>query len=261
VLTRNVNIRRLTIRVLATGLLATAGWQILSWTQPSWAFPIVESLTPNVVWRVKTDRPLVALSFDDGPDAEHTPQVLDILAAHHAKATFFLIGERAARHPALVRRIRDSGHEVGNHYFVNGATLGHTDRDFVGYLERTEWVAGISTPPKLFRPPGGVAWPRQLRLARDRGYTNVVGFAYPHDPAHPPVWYIEWLVEKNLQAGAIVILHDGIPDPTRTIQALPHILVAGQQKGLRFVSVGTLLDSSATLPSLPSRSNGTGHPQ
>jgi len=84
----------------------------------------------------------------------------------------------------------------------------------------------------------------QIKLARERGYTCVLGCAYPHDPMHPPVWYIRWLVEKNLVPGAIVILHDGISDAKRSLQALPHILAAGQKKGLRFVSIGELMKAS-----------------
>jgi peptidoglycan/xylan/chitin deacetylase (PgdA/CDA1 family) len=57
----------------------------------------------------------------------------------------------------------------------------------------------------------------------------------------PPLWYIKWLVEKNLRPGSIVILHDGISDPRRSLEALPHILLAGHAKGLRFVSIGTLI--------------------
>jgi peptidoglycan/xylan/chitin deacetylase (PgdA/CDA1 family) len=221
------------------------GWQAVSWTEPAWAFTVLARLTPNLVWRVDTDARVVALSFDDGPDPIYTPQVLDILARHRAHATFFVIGERALAHPDLVRRIRVEGHEVGNHYFMNGATLRHSDSEFLGYLERTEKAAGIVGPGKLFRPPGGVAWPRQLRLARERGYSCVLGSAYPHDPAHPPVWYIKWLVEKNLAPGAIVILHDGIQDPTRGILALPDILAAGTARGFRFVPIGRLMNAGS----------------
>lgn len=71
-------------------------------------------------------------------------------------------------------------------------------------------------------------------------YKCVLGCAYPHDPMHPPAWYIRWLIEKNLVPGAIVILHDGISNPTRSIQALPHILTAGHERGLRFVTIGDL---------------------
>jgi peptidoglycan/xylan/chitin deacetylase (PgdA/CDA1 family) len=226
---------------LVTALLAMGVWQLISWTEPVAAFDVLEKLTPNVVWRVRTDRPLVALSFDDGPHPVYTPRVLAILDRHGAQATFFLIGERASRHPELVGQIRAAGHEVGNHYYMDGACLGHADADFLGYLDRTERATGILGPPKLFRPPGGVAWPRQLRLARERGYRCVLGSAYPHDPAHPPVWYIEWLIKKNLAPGAIVILHDGISDPTRSIEALPAVLAEGRRRGFRFVSIGELM--------------------
>ena len=226
-------------------LVLLVGSLVVYWTEPPAIFALLERLTPRLVYRVKTGRPLVALSFDDGPHPTFTPQVLEILQRHGAKATFFLIGERALRHPEIVARIKGAGHEVGNHYFRDGTTLGHSDAEFLGYLERTERAIGITAPLKLFRPPGGLAWSGQLRLAQARGYVCVLGSAYPHDPAHPPVWYIRWLTAKNLAPGAIVILHDGIADPTRSIAALPGILAAGQQKELQFVSIGTLMEHAA----------------
>lgn len=245
---KGVVVRKLAARVFAVAVLLLGVWLTISWTQPTAAFVLLERLTPNLVWRVRTAKPLVALSFDDGPDPQDTPKVLAILAQHGAHATFFVIGERAMRHPDLIRRIRAEGHEVGNHYFIDGTTLTHSDVDFLGYLDRTERAAGIVGPGKLFRPPGGVAWSHQLQLASARGYTSVVGSAYPHDPAHPPVWYIRWLVKKNLGPGAIVILHDGIPDPSRTIEALSDILVAGHKRGLQFVTVGVLMASGRSPP-------------
>jgi peptidoglycan/xylan/chitin deacetylase (PgdA/CDA1 family) len=224
-----------------TSVVLLACCLLLYWTEPSALFSVLERLTPRLVYRIKTNRPLVALSFDDGPHPTYTPQVLEILEKHHAKATFFLIGERAIRHPDLVARIKAAGHEVGNHYFANGSTLGHSDAEFLAYLDRTETAIGLAEPLKLFRPPGGVAWPRHLQLAQERGYTCVLGSAYPHDPVHPPVSYIQWLVIKNLAPGVIVILHDGISDPTRSVAALPGILAAGERKRLRFVSIGSLM--------------------
>jgi peptidoglycan/xylan/chitin deacetylase (PgdA/CDA1 family) len=249
---------------------------------------------------------LVALSFDDGPHEVLTPQVLEILERYGATATFFLIGERAERHPELVERIRAAGHEIGNHCWRDGSVLGHSEARFEEELERTETAIGLgalrrrkeegkekdltqrtrreehrehgesagqkagliaptakegpsqpfnfvqdkeSAPTTacsslwFFRAPGGVAWPWQLRLARERGYTCVLGCAYPHDPMRPPVKYIRWLIEKNLVPGTIVILHDGIRDARRSIEALPHILEEGKRRGLRFVSIGELVDS------------------
>ena len=214
------------------------------WAEPMVFLRILERLTPNITYRVQTTLPLVALSFDDGPHLVFTPQVLEILRRYDAKATFFLIGERAVRHPQLVAQIKAAGHEVANHYFKNGSILAHSDEEFLTLLKETERAIGTLEGPKLFRPPGGVARPRQLKLARKDGYSCVLGSAYPHDPMHPPVRYIRWLVEKNLVPGTIVILHDGISDPTRSIQALPHILDAGRRRKLKFVSIGELRAAS-----------------
>jgi len=224
-----------------TGIALIATGLFVFWIEPLSILPALEHLTPNIMYRVRTELPLVALSFDDGPHAAFTPQVLDILQRHDAKATFFLIGERALHHPNVLAMIRAGGHEVGNHYFRNGPTLAHSDAAFLRNLEQTETALNPAGKPTLFRPPGGLAWPRQIKLARQRGYTCVLGCAYPHDPVHPPAWYIRWLVVKNLVPGAIVILHDGISDPSRTLQALPFILEAGHKKALRFVPIGELI--------------------
>jgi peptidoglycan-N-acetylglucosamine deacetylase len=229
--------------LVAGGVLAIIGL-VLFWTEPLFVLGALERLTPKIVYRVRTHLPLVALSFDDGPHPTFTPQVLEILERQDAKATFFLIGERVLRHADILARIKAGGHEVGNHYVRNAPTLGHSDAEFVRNLEQTERALGGTEGLKFFRPPGGAAWSRQIKLARERGYTCVLGCAYPHDPMHPPVWYIRWLVEKNLVPGAIVILHDGISDAKRSLQALPHILAAGQKKGLRFVSIGELMKAS-----------------
>jgi peptidoglycan-N-acetylglucosamine deacetylase len=219
--------------------------------QPIWGVSLLERLTPQVLYRVRTAEPLVALSFDDGPHPVYTPEVLEILRRHGARATFFLIGDRAERHPELVSAIRADGHEVGNHYlyYRHGLMLAHSDEEFVKHLEDVERVLGIpagrDAKPKMFRAPGGLARPRQLALARERGYTCALGCAYPHDPGHPPVAYMRWLVEKNLAPGTIVILHDGIPDPSRSIEALRRILEEGARRGLTFVSIGELVEMGA----------------
>jgi peptidoglycan/xylan/chitin deacetylase (PgdA/CDA1 family) len=133
---------------------------VVFWIEPLRVLGVLERLTPNIVYRVRTELPLVALSFDDGPHAAFTPQVLEILKRYEAKATFFLIGERALRNPEVVAQIRAEGHEIGNHYIKNWATLGHSNEEFLNNLEKTERVIGAGKKLELFRPPGEVAWPR-----------------------------------------------------------------------------------------------------
>jgi peptidoglycan/xylan/chitin deacetylase (PgdA/CDA1 family) len=230
--------------LLASGM-ALVGALVVFWIEPLAVLSVFERLTPQITYRIRTRRPLVALSFDDGPHPLFTPKVLEILGQHNAKATFFLIGDRALRHPELVAQIKAAGHEVANHYFSDGSILAHSDFKFAGFLTQTEEAIGLTIGPKLFRPPGGVARPSQLRLAQAHGYKCVLGCAYPHDPIHPPVRYIQWLIEKNLVPGTIVILHDGISDPTPSIRALPHILEEGTRRGLQFVSIGALMNGAA----------------
>ena len=234
---------------LGTALAAVA--LIVFWIEPLLVLGALERLTPNIVYRTRTDHKLVTLSFDDGPHPVFTPRILDILQTHDARATFFLIGQRALRHPDLVARIKSAGHQVANHYFRNGLMLFDSDADFQCNLQQTELAIGLSDKSaygsKLFRAPGGLARSRQLKLAQSQGYACVLGNAYPHDPLRPPVWYIRWLVQKNLSPGTIVILHDGISDPVRTLQALPQILADGRRRGLSFVSIGELMRHSQPL--------------
>jgi peptidoglycan/xylan/chitin deacetylase (PgdA/CDA1 family) len=212
--------------------------------QPLWAFDVLAYVCPRLLWRVDTRAQLVALTFDDGPAPDHTPEVLSILARHGARATFFMIGDRAAAYPELVGDIRRAGHEIGNHYYTIRSTRRDSDEEFLANLLRAEQVLGLRER-KLFRPPGGIARSSQLELASANGYTSVLGSAYPYDPLHPPSAYIRWLIAKNLAPGVIVILHDGIAEPSNSIAALEGILVAGHQKGLRFVTVGDLLEAGA----------------
>jgi peptidoglycan/xylan/chitin deacetylase (PgdA/CDA1 family) len=140
--------------------------------------------------------------------------------------------------PEVVARIRAEGHEIGNHWWYDVSTRRASVPEFLELLGRSEDALQLAgSGPRLFRPPGGRIQPAQLTAALERGYVCVLGSAYPYDPTRPPAAYIRWLVSKNLAPGAIVILHDGIRDPSRTVEALPAILGAGRSKGLR-LSVG-----------------------
>ena len=145
--------------VLLTSIVLLAMGLLVYFIEPLAVLTVFERLAPNVTFRIRTHCPLVALSFDDGPHPIFTPQVLEILQRYDAKATFFLIGERARRYPDVVASIKAAGHEVGNHYFTNGSILQHSDAKFLDCLKQAEREIGIATGPKLFRPPGGVAWP------------------------------------------------------------------------------------------------------
>jgi peptidoglycan/xylan/chitin deacetylase (PgdA/CDA1 family) len=212
--------------------LAVLGLLAVLAVQPPVAMDVVARLASAIVWKVETTKPVAALTFDDGPDPVYTPQVLEILARHDVKATFFLVGRRARRRPDLLARIRAEGHEVANHTETHGRTLLQRGSTFEKELLGGEEALGLAAARvKLFRPPG--IWLRH-------GYLTVLGSAYAYDP-YTPTDYIEWVISRNLRPGAIVVLHDSGGNRSNTVSALPAILRAAKDDGLRFVTLSELL--------------------
>jgi peptidoglycan/xylan/chitin deacetylase (PgdA/CDA1 family) len=234
---RKKRIRRRLLLILA-GLFITAAALLI--TQPMWLWWLLERAFPGVVWRVETEDPVVALTFDDGPDAVYTPQVLEILTRHNARATFFLIGEHARQHPELLERIRAAGHAIGNHMDANGATVLMSTRAFEASLLRCERALELSSGQKFLRPGVGMIRPAQLELARRHGYTVVIGSAYAWDAQRPPAAYIRWAIGKNLRPGAIAILHDAGGNRSNTLAALEGILQEGKRRGFQWVTLPEL---------------------
>ena len=159
----------------------------------------------------------IALTFDDGPNPRWTPQLLDTLAAHGVKATFFLIGQYAAQQPELVRRIHAAGHLVGNH------TWTHPDLAITGKLQTREELTRTSSeleqilgaPIKYFRPPFGSRRPATLRIARELGLIPVMwnAMAYDWNTNSPELILTrsEKLIARNSKRGKAtnLLLHDG----------------------------------------------------
>jgi peptidoglycan/xylan/chitin deacetylase (PgdA/CDA1 family) len=222
--------------------LAVVGLLVVLAVQPPFAVNVVSRMASAVVWQVETTQPVAALTFDDGPDPAFTPRVLDALARHRAQATFFLVGRRARQWPDLLARIRAEGHEVANHTETHGRTLLQPQSRFEEELLEGEKTLGLSRArPKLFRPPGIWLRPSQQALAARHGYLTVLGSSYAFDPYKPPARYIEWVIARNLRPGVIVVLHDAGGDRTHTVAALPAILRAAQEKGLKLVTLSDLL--------------------
>ena len=159
----------------------------------------------------------IALTFDDGPNPRWTPQLLDILAAHGVKATFFLIGQYAAQQPELVRRMHKAGHLIGNH------TWTHPDLAITSKLQTREELTRtngelesiLGAPVKYFRPPFGSRRPATLRIARELGLTPVMwnAMAYDWNTDSPELIETrsEKLILRNGKRGKAtnLLLHDG----------------------------------------------------
>jgi peptidoglycan-N-acetylglucosamine deacetylase len=222
--------------------LAVVALAVALVVQPPFAMHAIARVASAIVWQVETTEPILALTFDDGPDPVYTPQVLDLLLRHRVKATFFLVGARARARPDLVARMRAEGHEIGNHTERHERTLLQPLSRFEQELREGEQTLGLATArPKLFRPPGIWLRPSQQAAAARLGYLTVLGSAYAYDPYRPPARYIEWVIAKNLRPGAIVVLHDAGGDRSHTVNALPAILHAARAKDLRWVTLSDLL--------------------
>lgn len=181
----------------------------------------------------------VALTFDDGPDATHTPRVLDALRAHGAKATFFVVGERLVAHRDLARRIVDEGHTLGAHGWAHDPWYALRSRAHLADAMSREDDAhceAVGSPPRLFRPPIGLASPPVVDVARARGRSIVAWTARPRDGlAGATRADVARRVARELREGAIVLLHDaamGARSRPAGVDALPDILEEVARRGL-----------------------------
>jgi len=185
---------------------------------------------PDIIWEIDTHDKKIFLTFDDGPLPEVTPQVLDLLDDYEAKASFFMVGENAARSPALVEEIFKRGHRVGNHghNHLNGWKT--PDKVYVDNVKK----AAEHIPSKLFRPPYGKIKPRQARLLS--GDFKIVMWSVlsgDFDRKKTPEQCFE-AVKNNLKPGAVVVFHDSIKAKENMLPALEKTLRMLKREGWSF---------------------------
>ena len=191
-----------------------------------------------------------ALTFDDGPSLKTTPRLLDVLARHQARATFFLLAPNVRRAPQVVRRIAAEGHELalhGNLHWPLALSPPWMIRTEIQKCARAVHdVTGVRA--RFFRPPFGFMMPGQSAFVHHLGYEPVLGDVYPEDPQRPGTARIVSRVMRRLQAGSILILHDGSPagerDRSQTLDAVDTILKQASEQGLAAVTVAALLDAA-----------------
>jgi peptidoglycan-N-acetylglucosamine deacetylase len=153
----------------------------------------------------------VALTFDDGPHPEGTPQILEVLAQHGAKATFFVVGEQVRKRPELVRRAVAEGHLIALHADEHRLQSKRTSKQLTTDYERGAAAIedAIGQPPLLHRPPFGIYSPAGLRIARARGLQPLLWADWGRDwRKYTTPERIAARVTRNLAPGDVVLLHD-----------------------------------------------------
>jgi peptidoglycan-N-acetylglucosamine deacetylase len=202
---------------------------------------------------------VIALTFDDGPDATYTPQVLDVLRRNGVRATFFVEGQAAELHPELVRLERDEAMAVGSHSYTHSdALVTMSAVDFRRDLRSAEDVltSVLGQKPRLYRAPFGHTSATMLRELRSAGYVSIGWDLDSTDWRETDPQKIAEQVLSEAHSGAIVLMHDGglaggNPDRSGTVAALPAIIAGLRERGYALVTVPEILDPqvcSATLP-------------
>lgn len=190
-------------------------------------------LWPGLLWRMPPLGRTLHLTFDDGPTPEVTPWVLETLAAHDAKATFFLVGANAERHPDLVRRIRAAGHAIGNHTYshLNGWRTGL--KAYVEDMERAQ----AHTRSALFRPPYGRITRAQAAILRQR-FTVVMWdvLSMDYDRSRTPERCLRDVL-RHTRPGSIIVFHDSLKAEPLMRAVLPEAIERLRAAGYSFAAL------------------------
>ena len=199
----------------------------------------------EVVWEVPTDQKVICLTFDDGPDAQFTQQILDLLKEQQAKATFFVTGRQVQKYPELAKQQVQDGHELANHTFshpnLRRISEGKLREEILQTEKVIQAVTGQNT--KLFRPPGGDYNDTIINTAKNEGYT-VIMWSWHQDTkdwTDPGIHKIVNKVLSNARNGDIVLFHDYGGNRSQTVKALKEILPVLKQRGYHFITVSELL--------------------
>lgn len=192
-----------------------------------------ETLLPGILCQVQGKPGTIFLTFDDGPTAGLTTELVRILGEYHARATFFCIGKQALQHPELIQEIRQKGHGLGNH------SWSHPDGWHVSPSRYAEDIrrAGSILPVRLFRPPYGRIWPWQIRQVQ-KSYRIV--FWRIMVPDYRPGISIDKELKKlyrRVCAGDIVVMHDNEKARENVLRLLPPFLEYFTGKGYCFEAI------------------------
>ncbi len=215
-----------------------------------------QSMAPTGQWYGRTFTGLgrgtrqIALTYDDGPNDPHTFRLLEILARHNARATFFLIGRYVQQRPEIVREIAKSGHIVGNHTFTHPLLIFKNTAEIRGELSdcRSALQEAIGEHSNLFRPPFGGRRPAALRIARELGLEPVMWNVTGYDWNAPPSEAIEGKVAKQIRGGDVILLHDGGhrhmgADRSQTVLATDRLITRYKSQGYEFVTIPRMMSA------------------
>jgi peptidoglycan-N-acetylglucosamine deacetylase len=207
----------------------------------------------RLCWRADSREPRIALTFDDGPHPEHTPKVLDLLAAHGVQATFFVVGALVERQPQIFERTVREGHHIGNHSY------NHSRRDFVAQIRRTEAVLeSLGVRTRFFRPPHGLLQPSVLWWALWHGYSVAMWSHDSRDALRHQGKATTGESYSDVESGDIVLMHDDNPI---CHAELGQVLEVARAKGLQVGTLPQLMDAAGRVRASPEPDDSRSRPR
>ena len=183
----------------------------------------------------------IAFTFDDGPDPITTPKILSILEAEKIKATFFVIGEKAEKHPELIIEMDKKGHSIANHSYEHSNTIGFTLTEKLSSdIKKCSDVIenAIGKRPRMFRPPFGVTNPKFFRVLKELHLTSIGWSGRSLDTITFNKSTLVNRVKRSVKNGAILLFHD---TQHITLEALPEIINHCRKNGIKIVSLQELI--------------------
>ena len=218
--------------------------------RPDWIIQKLQKRSPEVLYAVATQQPLVALTIDDGPDPATTAQILDALQRHGARATFFVITAHLPGNEGVARRMVEEGHEIGNHMTADRPSIRLALPDFERDLLQAHETLSEFAEVRWFRPGSGWYNGAMLAVAHKHGYRCALGSVYPYDAWFPSSQFAAGYVLSRIRPGSVIVLHDRGGRGRRTASALERILPELNRRGLRVVTLSELVDLQGRLDSV-----------
>ena len=195
-----------------------------------------------------SDPKQLALTYDDGPNDPHTLRLLDVLAKHEVKATFFMIGRYVRQRPNIVRAVAAAGHAIGNHTFTHPNLIFRTRAELEKELRECRNALDEVVPQhsNLFRPPFGGRRPVTLRIVRAEGLAPIMWSVTCFDWKATTADRVERHATRQIRGGDVILLHDGGhlamgADRSHTVEATDRLLRRYKDQGFEFVTVSAML--------------------
>jgi peptidoglycan/xylan/chitin deacetylase (PgdA/CDA1 family) len=232
---------RFGLPILATGSVALAAASLYYAT-----VAVRSQWLGRTCWRGRSDRNAVALTFDDGPSPD-TERILDVLGAHEASATFFMVGREVESFPGIAQRVLAEGHEVGNHSYSHPSYLFQRAAETHAQIRRTQYIIAetIGVRPQVARPPYGVRTPAYFSATRALDLQTVQWDVAGFDWKRITPRQIADNVLRKARPGSIILLHDGDSAGKKgrhnTVAALPLIIRGLRDRDLQIAPLSQLL--------------------